>query len=115
MTSRIVTYAHRYKRPPRKKKAAAITVPAIVTVPSSKRDRIRRREAADEGREFSPEEAAKVEAFLARMMRPRDACCRPGRSRSARFRHGSCGSPAIAVARTACSTRRTRRRDSATC
>ena len=32
MPSRIVTYAHRYKRPPRKKaKAAAITGPAIVT------------------------------------------------------------------------------------
>jgi hypothetical protein len=35
--------------------------------------RIRRCEAADESREFSPEEEAKVEAFLARMMRPRDA------------------------------------------
>ena len=65
----IVTYAHRPKRPPRKKaKAAAITGPAIVTV-TSKRDRIiRRREeaAADDGTEASPE----IKAFFARMMRP---------------------------------------------
>ena len=33
--SRIVTYAHRHKRPPRKKaKAAAITGPAVDTVPT---------------------------------------------------------------------------------
>jgi hypothetical protein len=43
MPSRIVTYAHRPKRAPRKKaKAAAITGPAIVTA-ASKRDRDRRR------------------------------------------------------------------------
>ena len=47
MTSRIVTYAHRYKRPPGKKpKAAALAVPAIIKAPS-KGERIRRREAAD--------------------------------------------------------------------
>ena len=28
--TRIVTYAHRYKRPPRKRKAVALEVPAIV-------------------------------------------------------------------------------------
>jgi hypothetical protein len=102
MPTRIVTYAHRYKRPPRKKKAVPLQVPAIVRsgrkrgdVPksapaanddrkpaivtvSSKRDRLRRREAAaadDAGREKSPEELeeeARAEAFLARMMRPRD-------------------------------------------
>jgi hypothetical protein len=35
-------------------------------------DRTRRREEADEGREVSPEETAKIEAFLARTMRPPD-------------------------------------------
>jgi hypothetical protein len=30
MTTRIVTYAHRYKRPPRKKQTATLEVPAIV-------------------------------------------------------------------------------------
>ena len=34
---------------------------------ASKRDRIRRREEADSGREVLPEEAAKAEAFIARM------------------------------------------------
>ena len=29
--TRIVTYAHRYKRPPKKRKAVALEVPAIVT------------------------------------------------------------------------------------
>ena len=54
MPSRIVTYAHRLKRPPRKKaKAAAMTGPAIVTV-TSKRNRIRRREMADDNTEASP-------------------------------------------------------------
>jgi hypothetical protein len=68
MPSRIVTYAHRLKRPPRKKaKAAAITGPAIVTV-TSKRNRIRRSEMADDNTEASPE----LKAFFARMMRPRE-------------------------------------------
>jgi hypothetical protein len=76
--ARIVTYAHRYKRPPRKKKAAAIAT-AIVKAPT-KGERIRRREAADAddaGRERSPEEReereeeARAEVFLRRMMRPR--------------------------------------------
>ena len=31
MTSRILVYAHRYKRPSRKRKAVALEVPAIVT------------------------------------------------------------------------------------
>jgi hypothetical protein len=31
MTTRIVTYAHRYKRPPRKRKASALEVPTVVT------------------------------------------------------------------------------------
>jgi hypothetical protein len=94
MPSRIVTYVHRYKRPPRKKKAVPLQVPAIVrndrkrgdvpkstpaanddrkpaivTVPS-KRDRMRRREEVDQA-QVSPEELAKAEAFLRRMMRPR--------------------------------------------
>jgi hypothetical protein len=65
MPSRIVTYAHHYKRPPRKKvKAAAITGPAIVTA-ASKHDRDRHRET-DGGEEASPE----IKAFFARMMRP---------------------------------------------
>ena len=65
MPSRIVTYAHRPKRAPRKKvQAAAITGPTIVTS-ASKRDRDRRREA-DDDQEASPE----IKAFFARMMRP---------------------------------------------
>jgi hypothetical protein len=71
LPSRIVTYVHRYKRPPRKKpgKGTALAIPAIVKVPS-KWDRSRRRSEADEGREVSPEEEAAAEAFIARMMRP---------------------------------------------
>jgi hypothetical protein len=63
--TRIVTYAPRPKRAPRKKAtAAAITGPAIITA-ASKRDRDRRR-GADDDTEASPE----VKAFFARMMRP---------------------------------------------
>ena len=44
--TRIITYAYRPKRAPRKKpKAAAMEIPALVSVPT-KRDRIRRREEA---------------------------------------------------------------------
>jgi hypothetical protein len=60
--TRIVTYAHRPKRAPRKAKAAAITGPAIVSA-TSKRDR---RREVDDGQEASPE----IKAFFARMMRP---------------------------------------------
>jgi hypothetical protein len=64
----IVNYVYRPKRPARKK-AQAITGPAIVTA-ASKRDRaIRRREEADDGQKASPE----IKAFFARMMRPPDA------------------------------------------
>jgi hypothetical protein len=64
--TRIVTYAHRPKRAPRKRaKAAAITGPAIVTA-ASKRHRGRRRPDDDDGEEASPE----IKAFFARMMRP---------------------------------------------
>jgi hypothetical protein len=31
MPTRIVSYVHRYKRPPRKRKAVALEVPAIIT------------------------------------------------------------------------------------
>jgi hypothetical protein len=45
--SRIVSYAHRYKRPPRKKpKAAALAGPAIITTKKNRRSR-RRRAAAE--------------------------------------------------------------------
>ena len=67
--TRIVTYARRPKRAPRKKPGKAITVSAIAKAPT-KGERIRRREAADSGREVSPEEAVRAEAFLACMMRP---------------------------------------------
>jgi hypothetical protein len=87
MPSRIVTYAHRYKRPPRKKaKAAAINAPAIVRRSANPSDgaaastgtastpmivgataeKGRRNHWVDDGREISPE----VKAFFARMMRP---------------------------------------------
>jgi hypothetical protein len=69
MPSRIVTYTHRYKRPPKRKaQAAAITGTAIVEA-ASKRDRIIRRRkeaAADDDQEASPE----IKALVARMMRP---------------------------------------------
>ena len=66
MPSRIVTYTHRLKRAPRKRKAqaAAIAGPTIVTA-AGKHDRDRRCEA-DAGHEASPE----IKAFFARMMRP---------------------------------------------
>jgi hypothetical protein len=65
--SRIVTYVHRPKRPPRKKaQAAAITGLAIVAAKSERDRAIRRREEADDGQEASPE----IKAFFARMMRP---------------------------------------------
>ena len=66
MPSRIVTYAYRSKRPPRKKaKAAVITGPGIVST-ASKRDRSLRHDVADDGQEASPE----IKAFFTRMMRP---------------------------------------------
>jgi hypothetical protein len=69
MPTRIVTHAYRPKRQPRKKKVAAIATPIVKA--SSKAERFRRREEADKA-EVSPEELAKAEAFLARMMRPRE-------------------------------------------
>ncbi len=73
--TRIVTYVHRPKRPPRKKaQAAAITGPVIVTATST-RDRERHRETVDDGQEASPE----IKAFFA----PHDAAARhlmPARS-----------------------------------
>ncbi len=38
--SRIVTTHYRYKRPPRKRKAIALEVPAIVTIPAKKLRRV---------------------------------------------------------------------------
>ncbi len=87
MPSRIITYAHRYKRPPRKKaKAAAIDGPAIVrrgakppddatastgtaSTPMIVRhtaEKGRRKQWVDDGQETPPE----VKALIARMMRP---------------------------------------------
>jgi hypothetical protein len=101
MPTRIITYAHRYKRPPRKKKAAPLPVPAIVrsgrkrveaskpapaanddrklaivTVPS-KWDRMRRREAASAGPEKSPEEL-EVSCAIACTRRPASTVESPG-------------------------------------
>ena len=69
--TRIVTYAHRPKRAPRKKaQAAAIELPngGKVVTATSKRDRVirRRKEATDDGQEASPE----IKAFFARMRPP---------------------------------------------
>jgi hypothetical protein len=72
--ARIVTYADRYKRPPRKKNAAPLAVPRNIKG-TTKGERIRRREAAAADRERSPEEReedARAEAFMRRMMQPRD-------------------------------------------
>jgi hypothetical protein len=92
MPNRIVTHAYRPKRPPRKKRAVALPVPAVVrrvakprddttaaprpvtsgrksaiVSTTSKRDGIARRgERADDGQEASPE----IKAFFAHMMRP---------------------------------------------
>jgi hypothetical protein len=62
--TRIVTYAHRPKRPPRRLKAqAAIIGPAVVTSASRRRSKA----APDtDAAEVSPE----VQAFFARMVRP---------------------------------------------
>jgi hypothetical protein len=60
--TRIVTYAHRPKRPPRKAQAAIIG-PAIATSASRRRSKA----APDtDALEVSPE----VQAFFARMVRP---------------------------------------------
>ena len=67
-STRIVAYAHRPKRPPRKKaKAAAITaVPAIVMAAPTK---ARRKPWVDDGQEAPPD----IKAFFARMgVRARD-------------------------------------------
>jgi hypothetical protein len=75
MPTRIVTYAFRRRHPPRKKKSAALAIPAIVKAPT-KGERIRRREEADQAREVSsPDELAdeaRVADLIRRMMRPRD-------------------------------------------
>jgi len=61
MPNRIVTYAFRRRRQPRKKpKAAALAGPAILKVPG-KQDRARQRDVDyDAAREASPEEDARV-------------------------------------------------------
>jgi hypothetical protein len=67
--TRIVTYAHRPKRPPRRMKAqAAIIGPAIVT--SASRKRLRAEPAPDTDADDDPEATARVRAFFARMVRP---------------------------------------------
>ena len=68
--ARIVTYAHRPKRPPRRMKtqAAAIIGPAIVT--SASRKRLRAEPAPDTDADDDPEATARVRAFFARMVRP---------------------------------------------
>jgi hypothetical protein len=35
--ARVVTYAHRYKRPPKKRKSPAVDVPTVVTTKKSRR------------------------------------------------------------------------------
>jgi hypothetical protein len=66
----IVTYAHRPKRPPHRKKAqAAIIGPAIVTNTNRRRSKQLSAERAapdTDAAEVSPE----VKAFFARMVRP---------------------------------------------
>ena len=100
MPSRIVIHAYRPKRPPRKRKAAALAgpalvrkqnkagavplsraedrptpanddrKPAIVTTTSRKRGKLLRAERAAEP-DDDPEATARVRAFLDRMIRPR--------------------------------------------
>jgi hypothetical protein len=65
--TRIVTYMHRPKRPPRKKPQAAAIAAAVVTAASRKQaKRAKRTAEPDDGREVSPE----IKAFFARMIRP---------------------------------------------
>ena len=62
--SSIIIYVHRPKRPPRKRKAVALQVPAIVTPASRKRTKLLRAErdaTADD-----PEAAAAMRAWLDR-------------------------------------------------
>ena len=84
MTTRIVTYEHRYKRPPRKRKSVALDVPAvvqrddirpdqpaIVTTTGRKRAKLQRAALWVE-QDDDPEVAAQIDAFFARMIRPPD-------------------------------------------
>jgi hypothetical protein len=66
--SRIVTHVHWPKRPPRKRKAAALQVPAIVTTASRKRTKLLRPD--EQALDDDPEADARVKAFFARMIRP---------------------------------------------
>jgi hypothetical protein len=67
--ARIVTYAHRPKRTPRKKtQAAAIIGPAVIT--SASRKRLRAEPAPDSDADDDPEATARVRAFFARMVPP---------------------------------------------
>jgi hypothetical protein len=68
--SQIVTYSHRYKRPPRKKlPQAPHDGPAVLKVTPKKEDRWRRYERALSAKKADDPE---VGAFLARMLRPLD-------------------------------------------
>jgi hypothetical protein len=68
--TRIVTYAHRYKRPPRKRKPVALEAPAVVTTTSRKRAKLLRADKRAAEPDNDPEAAAQVKAFFARMIRP---------------------------------------------
>jgi hypothetical protein len=67
--TRIVTYVHRPKRAPRKRKAVVLAVPAIVTATNRRRARLLRAEMAAEP-DGDPEATARVKAFFARAIRP---------------------------------------------
>ena len=68
----IIVHARRPKpAPPKKRKAAALAVPAIVTTTSRKRAKLRRPERETKP-DDDPEADARVKAFFARMIRPRD-------------------------------------------
>lgn len=69
MPSRIVNYAHRPKRPPRKKPIAASITASVVVKTTTKPKGQRSVDRVDDGQETTPE----IKAFFARMMRPHRA------------------------------------------
>jgi hypothetical protein len=76
MTTRIVVYAHRYKRPPPKKKPSAMARAAkaatkvLPTVVHPTSEKLLKRLRTERGQQANTEPSPEVEAFFARNVRP---------------------------------------------